>query len=279
MGSLEQYHDDNGYEVLPGHHFDSHVEQFGLETALRDNLAAEEDSGIKSKRLGVIWEGLTVSGTGGVTNFARTFPDAFVSFFNVVETAIKVFRIRVGRKGKEVNLLKDFRGLITPGEMVLVLGRPGSGCTTFLKVIANQRFGYTSIEGEVLYGPFNAQNFARQYRGEAVYCQEDDIHHPTLTVGQTLGFALDTKIPGKRPYGISKVVFKERTLNTSLQMLNIEHTRNTIVGNPFVRGVSGGERKRVSIAEAMVTSGTVYAWDNRFVLRSSYLLTLFQGKS
>lgn len=45
-------------------------------------------------------------------------------------------------------------------------------------------------------------------------------------------------------------------------MFNIEHTRNTIVGNPFVRGVSGGERKRVSIAEMMVTSGTVCAWDN-----------------
>lgn len=45
-------------------------------------------------------------------------------------------------------------------------------------------------------------------------------------------------------------------------MFNIEHTINTVVGNPFVRGVSGGERKRVSIAEMMVTSATVLAWDN-----------------
>lgn len=45
-------------------------------------------------------------------------------------------------------------------------------------------------------------------------------------------------------------------------MFNIEHTINTIVGGAFIRGVSGGERKRVSIAEMMVTSATVLAWDN-----------------
>lgn len=235
-------------------------EQFDLEGTLRGNQAAERDSGIRSKHIGVVWEGLTVSGTGGVTNFVKTFPDAFVSFFNVVETAMHIFGI--GKKGKEVKILRDFRGVTKPGEMVLVLGRPGSGCTTFLKVIANQRFGYTGVDGEVLYGPFDANTFAKKYRGEAVYNQEDDVHHPTLTVGQTLGFALDTKTPGKRPLGMSKRDFKDRVITTLLKMFNIEHTRNTIVGNPFVRGVSGGERKRVSIAEMMVTSGTVCAWDN-----------------
>ncbi|KAI5310105.1 hypothetical protein KEM55_001631, partial [Ascosphaera atra] len=47
-----------------------------------------------------------------------------------------------------------------------------------------------------------------------------------------------------------------------LKMFNIEHTRDTIVGNQFIRGISGGERKRVSIAEMMVTQATVLAWDN-----------------
>jgi ABC-type multidrug transport system ATPase subunit len=143
----------------------------------------------------------------------------------------------IGKKGREVNILQNFRGLVHPGEIVLVLGRPGSGCTTFLKVIANQRFGYTGVNGEVLYGPFDAKTFAKQYRGEAVYNQEDDVHHPTLTVGQTLGFALDTKTPGKRPFGMSKADFKDKVITMLLKMFNIEHTRNTIVGNPFVRGM------------------------------------------
>ncbi|KAH8599017.1 ABC-2 type transporter-domain-containing protein [Bisporella sp. PMI_857] len=238
----------------------SDYEPFDLESTLRGNQAAEIESGMRPKHIGVIWDGLTVTGMGGVTNFVKVFPDAFISFFNVVETAMNIFGL--GKKGKDVNILKDFRGVIKPGEMVLVLGRPGSGCTTFLKVIANQRFGYTGVHGDVQYGPFDATTFANQYRGEAVYNQEDDIHHPTLTVGQTLGFALDTMTPGKRPHGMTKAEFKDKVITTLLRMFNIEHTRNTIVGNPFVRGVSGGERKRVSIAEMMVTSGTVCSWDN-----------------
>lgn len=47
-----------------------------------------------------------------------------------------------------------------------------------------------------------------------------------------------------------------------LKMLNISHTENTLVGNEFVRGVSGGERKRVSIAEMLVSRACVLAWDN-----------------
>lgn len=235
-------------------------EQFDLEATLRGGQEEEKEAGIKPKHIGVIWDDLKVTGTGGVTNFVKTFPDAFVSFFNVFETAMNIFG--VGKKGRNVNILQDFRGVAKPGEMVLVLGRPGSGCTTFLKVIANQRFGYTGVTGDVKYGPFDAETFSKRYRGEAVYNQEDDIHHPTLTVGQTLGFALDTKVPGKRPGGLSKAEFKNKVITTMLKMFNIEHTMNTIVGNPFVRGVSGGERKRVSIAEMMITSGTVLAWDN-----------------
>ncbi|KAJ5620959.1 hypothetical protein N7510_004943 [Penicillium lagena] len=197
---------------------------------------------------------------GGVKTFIKTFPDAIIDFFNLPETIMHL--CGYGQKGKEYNILEGFRGLTRPGEMVLVLGRPGSGCTTFLKVIANQRFGYSGVDGEVLYGPFESETFAKRFRGEAVYNQEDDIHQPTLTVKQTLGFALDTKTPRKRPMGVSKSEFKEKVINMLLRMFNIEHTANTVIGNQFIRGVSGGERRRVSIAEMMITSGTVLAWDN-----------------
>ncbi|KAI8933315.1 hypothetical protein NX059_009940 [Plenodomus lindquistii] len=235
-------------------------EQFDLEKVLRGGREEEEAAGIKSKRIGVAWDGLTVSGIGGVKNYVKTFPDAFVSFFNVFETATSL--LGLGKKGKEFDILKDFKGVAKPGEMVLVLGRPGSGCTTFLKVIANQRYGYTKVDGKVLYGPFESDFFEKRYRGEAVYCEEDENHHPTLTVGQTLDFALETKVPGKRPAGLSRQDFKARVVDLMLKMFNIEHTRNTIVGNPFVRGVSGGERKRVSIAETMITGASLMSWDN-----------------
>ncbi|KAA8647011.1 hypothetical protein EYZ11_000144 [Aspergillus tanneri] len=235
-------------------------EPWNLETALRGSQIAETEAGIKSKHIGVIWDNLTVRGLGGVKTYIKTFPDAIVDFFNVPGLLMNL--LGCGKKGKELEILKSFRGVLRPGEMVLVLGRPGSGCTTFLKAITNQRFGYTGVDGEVMYGPFDAETFAKRYRGEAVYNQEDDVHQPTLTVKQTLGFALDTKTPGKRPRGVSKADFKEKVISMLLKMFNIEHTANTVVGNQFIRGISGGEKRRVSIAEMMVTSATVLAWDN-----------------
>ncbi|KAH0428499.1 bmr1-like protein [Colletotrichum camelliae] len=238
---------------------DTDGEQFDLEAVLRGGVEAEREAGIRPKHIGVYWDGLTVTGIGGTTNYVKTFPDAFVDFFDYVTPVMKM--LGLGKKGVEATLLDHFKGVCKPGEMVLVLGKPGSGCTTFLKTIANQRAGFTSVTGDVRYGPFTADEFKR-YRGEAVYNQEDDIHHSTLTVEQTLGFALDTKVPAKRPAGISKNDFKESVITTLLKMFNIEHTRHTVVGDAFVRGVSGGERKRVSIAEMMITNACVLSWDN-----------------
>ncbi|XP_044719048.1 ABC-2 type transporter domain-containing protein [Hirsutella rhossiliensis] len=232
---------------------------FDLETALRGDLDAGQAAGIRPKHVGVYWDGLTVRGVGGTTNYVQTFPDAFVDFVDVLTPLLGL--LGLGRKPAEATLLSEFRGVCRPGEMVLVLGKPGSGCTTFLKTIANQRHGYTSVAGEVLYGPLTAREFER-YRGEAVYNAEDDVHHATLTVEQTLGFALDTKMAAKRPGHMAKADFKAHVVGTLLKMFNIEHTRRTVVGDHFVRGISGGERKRVSIAEMMITSACVLSWDN-----------------
>lgn len=234
-------------------------EQFDLEATLRGNLNQERESGIRPKHIGAYWDGLTVKGISGSRNYVKTFPDAIIDFFDVISPVAQW--LGLGRKGTEATLLHGFKGVCKPGEMVLVLGKPGSGCTTFLKTIANQRYGYTGVTGEVLYGPFTADEF-NQYRGEAVYNQEDDLHHPTLTVEQTLGFALDLKLPGKRPAGIEKDDFKRRVINTLLKMFNIEHTRKTIVGGENIRGVSGGEKKRVSIAEMLISNACILSWDN-----------------
>ncbi|RYP73539.1 hypothetical protein DL771_003578 [Monosporascus sp. 5C6A] len=234
-------------------------ELFDLESALRGGLVAEQEAGIKAKHIGVYWDGLTVKGMGGMTNYVKTFPDAFIDFFDYWTPLMQL--LGQGKRGVESTLLDNFKGVVNPGEMVLVLGRPGSGCTTFLKSIANQRYGYTGVTGEVLYGPWTADEF-RQYRGEAVYNEEDDRHHSTLTVEQTLGFALDVKVPNKLPAGMTKSKFKEDVIAMLLKMFNIEHTRNTVVGDALVRGVSGGERKRVSIAEMMITNACILSWDN-----------------
>jgi ABC-type multidrug transport system ATPase subunit len=83
------------------------------------------------------------------------------------------------------------------------------------------------------------------------------MHFPTLTVGQTLNFALSLKTPGKRLPTQTLKQFREEVMNLLLRMVNIPHTKNTLVGNAEVRGISGGERKRVSILEMMTARPAV----------------------
>lgn len=63
-------------------------------------------------------------------------------------------------------------GVVKPGEMCLVLGTPGAGCTTFLKAIANNREGFARVSGEVLYAGIDAAEMLDRYKGEVVYNDE-----------------------------------------------------------------------------------------------------------
>ncbi|RKK50582.1 Brefeldin A resistance protein [Fusarium oxysporum f. sp. cepae] len=151
------------------------------------------------------------------------------------------------------SILQGISGQVCPGEMLLVLGRPGSGCTSLLKVIANHVHEFPVVSGQVRYGNIGPHQ-AKEFRQHIVMNTEEDEHFPTLTVGQTIGFATSTKLPGTRPEHLrDKDVYASQTTNAILSSLAITHTKDTMVGNEFIRGVSGGERKRVSLAEVMAT--------------------------
>ena len=72
---------------------------------------------------------------------------------------------------RSVNTRRRSSGILKPGEMCLVLGCPGAGCTTFLKTVANQREGLM-VSGDVLYAGIDAQEMAKYYKGEVVYNME-----------------------------------------------------------------------------------------------------------
>lgn len=93
---------------------------------------------------------------------------------------------------------------------------------------------------------------ARKFRQQIMFNNEDDIHFPTLTVNRTMKFALKNKVPRERPEHLQeKKEYIQGTRDGILESLGIAHTKKTLVGNEFIRGVSGGERKRVSLAEVM----------------------------
>lgn len=90
-----------------------------------------------------------------------------------------------------------------------------------------------------------------------------EVFYPHMTVGQTVEFATSLKTPA---YAVSdaekRKQHREQMISFLLQSMSIEHTKSTPVGNEYVRGVSGGERKRLSIIETLATRATVICWDN-----------------
>jgi ATP-binding cassette subfamily G (WHITE) protein 2 (PDR) len=100
------------------------------------------------------------------------------------------------------------------------------------------------------------------FRGEAIYTAEVDVHFPMLSVGDTLAFAARARAPKHIPGGVDEWTYSRHMRDVVMAMFGISHTVNTRVGHDFIRGVSGGERKRVSIAEATLSGAPLQCWDN-----------------
>ncbi|KAH8179132.1 ABC-2 type transporter domain-containing protein [Sarocladium implicatum] len=217
-----------------------------------------------TRHSGVVFRDLTVKGVGLGASLQPTVGDIFMGLPRTIKNLFSKGPRAARGKPPVRELISHFDGCVRPGELLLVLGRPGSGCTTFLKAFCNQRYGFAGIEGDVTYGGVDASEIAKNYRGEVIYQPEDDLHYATLSVKRTLKFALETRTPGKesRLEGETREAYIKEFLRVVTKLFWIEHTLGTKVGNEFIRGVSGGERKRVSIAEAMITRASVQGWDN-----------------
>ncbi|KAE8397213.1 ABC-2 type transporter-domain-containing protein [Aspergillus pseudonomiae] len=223
------------------------------------HLERRTTAGEPAKKVGVAFKNVTVKGVETGASFVRTLPDAVIGTFgpdlyNILCRFVPA--LHFGKRPPVRDLLHDFSGAVREGEMMLVLGRPGAGCSTFLKTIANDRGAFAGVEGEVSYGGLSAEEQHKHFRGEVNYNQEDDQHFPNLTVWQTLKFSLINKTKKHDKASIPIII------DALLKMFGITHTKNTLVGNEYVRGVSGGERKRVSIAETLATKSSVVCWDN-----------------
>ncbi|KAF5860802.1 hypothetical protein ETB97_001022 [Aspergillus alliaceus] len=208
------------------------------------------------REAGVSFRNLSVHGYGSPTDYQK-------DVFNAVLQVGALFRAVTGTGKQKIQILRDFDGLVRSGEMLVVLGRPGSGCSTFLKTLAGEMNGiYMDEKSDLNYQGIPAKQMRKQFRGEAIYNAETDVHFPQLSVGDTLKFAALARCPRNRFPGVSRDQYATHMRDVVMAMLGLSHTINTQVGNDFVRGVSGGERKRVSIAEATLSGSPLQCWDN-----------------
>ncbi|KAH9077823.1 ABC-2 type transporter-domain-containing protein [Lactarius deliciosus] len=228
---------------------------FDFEKTLRTIMKKRDRAGIQSRELGVMFRDLRVVGLGAAISYQPTIG----SVFNL---KVILEKIQALRRPPLRNILSGFEGVVRPGEMLLVLGNPGSGCSTLLKTLTNQRAEYHLVEGEVHYDSLTPEHIAKHYRGDVVYSPEDDIHFPMLTVDETLRFAAKMRAPHSRFEEHSRSYYVKNITDITQTTLGLRHVKNTPVGDAALRGVSGGEKKRVSICEALTLRSRITAWDN-----------------
>ena len=165
---------------------------------------------------------------------------------------------------KTLPVLSRCSSTLLPGRLTLLLGHPGSGKSTLLKALTHRLAppASTHLVGEVLYGGLTAPMLRE--RGLhlchlAQYVSQLDEHFPFLTVRETLQFAADCLVAPEG--GASAAATARARVDATLSALHLTAAANTLIGNDLVRGVSGGEKKRVTIGEGLLTGARFLALD------------------
>ncbi|URE37066.1 ABC transporter G family member [Musa troglodytarum] len=171
-----------------------------------------------------------------------------------------VYKVRVGGGGwwrrssspAEKTILNGITGVVCPGEMLAMLGPSGSGKTTLLTALGGRLGG--KLSGKITY---NGHPFSGAIKRRAGFVAQDDVLYPHLTVTETLTFTALLRLPGTLTR--AEKAHQAQQVISELGLSRVAHSM--IGGARGVRGVSGGERKRVSIALELLVDPSLLLLD------------------
>ncbi|GBG85757.1 hypothetical protein CBR_g40486 [Chara braunii] len=150
-------------------------------------------------------------------------------------------------------LLKNISGEARHGEILAIVGPSGAGKSTLLDALAG-RITASSLEGVILANGKPVDG--KQFRKLSGYVMQDDALFPHLTVKETLMFSARLRLPGDMPMDV-----KAARVDMLIATLGLRECADTRIGNEQVRGVSGGERRRVSIGVDLIHDPAVLFLD------------------
>lgn len=148
----------------------------------------------------------------------------------------------------ETEALKGLSGSAMPGKLTALMGPSGSGKTTLLTAIAH-RIAITA--GEVRFG---GRAWSKAMRRRVAFVEQDDVVYPELTVRESLSFLARLRLDLDDGAIDAKV-------SETIKLLRLEACEHTKVGSAMARGVSGGERKRLCIAQELLVEPAVMLLD------------------
>ncbi|KAK9281885.1 hypothetical protein L1049_004792 [Liquidambar formosana] len=229
--------------------------------------------GIDMPRVEVRYEHLTIDAEAYVGS--RALP-TFINFCsNIVEGFLNYLHVLPSRK-KHLTILQDVSGIIKPCRMTLLLGPPASGKTTLLLALAGKLDSDLKVSGRVTYNGHDMHEFVPQRT--AAYISQHDVHIGEMTVREALAFSARCQGVGSRYEMLAELSRREKAANIKpdpdldiymkavategqeanvitdyiLKILGLEVCADTMVGDEMLRGISGGQRKRVTTGEMLV---------------------------
>ncbi|XP_072165159.1 broad substrate specificity ATP-binding cassette transporter ABCG2-like [Diadema setosum] len=172
---------------------------------------------------------------------------SIVSFHNIIYCV----NLKQDKQKTAKNILNNISGVFKPG-MNAILGPTGSGKTSLLDILAARK-DPTGLTGTVLIdGSLQPKNF----RCISGYVVQDDVVMGTLTIRENLEFSAALRLPKE----IKKAEREER-VEDALRELGLSHVADSKVGTEFIRGVSGGERKRTNVGMELIIKPSVLFLD------------------
>ncbi|KAL5782767.1 hypothetical protein ACOSP7_007796 [Xanthoceras sorbifolium] len=200
------------------------------------------------------------------------------TLWNSLTSSFSVFKNAIKSKSGEANIsiLKDVSGIIKPSRLTLLLGPPGSGKTTLLLALAGKLDHKLKATGEISYNGYRLDEFVP--KKTSAYISQHDLHIPEMTVRETIDFSARCQGVGSRADIMMEVSRKEkeagivpdpdvdtymkaisvegqkRNLQTDyvLKILGLDICADIMVGSALRRGISGGQKKRLTTGEMIV---------------------------
>ncbi|CUA67200.1 hypothetical protein RSOLAG22IIIB_07262 [Rhizoctonia solani] len=163
------------------------------------------------------------------------------------------------RKKTEKRILSDVSAVFPSGQVTAILGPSGAGKSTLLQLLASRKMNAGvgarfKSEGSIL---FNGRPVNKSMREHVAFVeQEDDYHLPALTVRETLRYAAILRLP-KAMSRKSKIARAEEVM----KMLGLDLCADNLVGGELLKGISGGEKRRLSLAVQMINDPAVLIVD------------------
>ncbi|CAI0420676.1 unnamed protein product [Linum tenue] len=256
--------------------------------------------GIELPKIEIRYEHLNLEAEATVGS--KSLP-TFTNFTLGIFTSILNGLHLLPNRKKHLTILNDVSGVIKPGRMTLLLGPPSSGKTSLLLALAGRLDPNLKVSGRVTYNGHDMHEFVPQRT--SAYVSQHDLHMGELTVRETLAFAarvqgvgslrdlleelarrekaasiipdpdVDDFMKASATQGLASIVVTDYVL----KILGLEGCADTLVGNEMIRGISGGQKKRVTTGKTKIHHLLIHCfWNSKTKVYTSTQIHKFTGE-